>query len=110
MKTYIITEKDIENLIEWFKGDYYSEGIIENWKENLNELPLPKKLDWNFEVPDDFYTNRVKYFVNLELDTEFGRFVEDNFIRPTQPYYVKDGEIFDYGDVREIFLENRREK
>jgi len=114
MKTYIITEKDLERLQEIYNNDgdsWWHNGRMDEWEETLNELPTHKKLDLSFKTPEDFYTNRTKYFVNIALDedrTEFSKFIEENnFIKPEQPYYVRDGEIFDYGDLRELFLENR---
>lgn len=105
MKTYIITEKDIEIL------KYGSRHSIDDILDNLNELSVPKKIDLNFQIPEDFYTNRPKYFLKLELNnqqTEFFKFIEENnFTKPEQPYYEKDGEIFDYGDLRELFLKSR---
>lgn len=114
MKTYIITEKDIETLTQLFPD--LGEGltvnrIVEDWVETLNELPTPKKLDLSCDTPEDFYINRANYFVTLELDkdkTEFAKFIEEyNFIKPEQPYYVRKGEIFDYGDLRQLFLESK---
>ena len=115
MKTYIITEKDLERLQETYSngGDsWWHNSRMDEWEDTLNELTTPKKLDLNWDIPEDFYTNRAKYFVTLKLDedrTEFSKFIEENnFIKPEQPYYVKDGEIFDYGDLRELFLESRK--
>lgn len=87
MKTYIITEKDIETLTQLFPD--LGEGLtVEDWVETLNELPTPKKLDEN--------------------KTEFAKFIENNnFIKPEQPYYVRKGEVFDYGDLRQLFLESK---
>lgn len=105
MKAYIITEQEINDI------KYYllqKDSIkIDDVLENLNELPIPKKLDLSHNIPEDFYTNRAKYFVKLELNedrTEFSKFIEENnFIKPGQPYYIKDGVVFDYGDLRELF-------
>jgi hypothetical protein len=112
MKTYIITEKDIEEI------KYYSvtnnDLAVDDILDSLNQLPISKKLDLTLEIPSDFHTNRAKYFVNIELDehkTEFSKFIEENnFIKPEQPYYEKDGYIVDYGEMRELFLENRAKK
>ena len=107
-KTYIITEQDI-NIIKncMIRQD---DTTIDDILENLNELPTPKKLDINWTVPDDFYTNRHGYGVKIELDEnmiEFSKFIEDNnFIKPEQPYYVGGGEVLSYSDLREIFLES----
>jgi hypothetical protein len=109
MKTYIVTQRHIELLKDRLITEY---SVITNWEESLDELPKPKKLDLNWSIPEDFYTNRAKYFVTLELDkdrTEFYKFIEDNkFIKPEQPYYVKDGVVFDYSDLRELFLESKK--
>lgn len=109
MKAYILTDRDIKDIKNYaILGD---DIAIDDVLENLNELPTPKKivLDWN--IPDDFYTNPAKYYITIKLDeyrTEFNKFIEDNhFIKPEQPYYIKDGNIFDYGDLRQLFLESR---
>lgn len=111
MKTYIITDKNIINIKSFaVLGD---DIAIDDILENLNELPTPKKLDfsWDMDIPDYFYTNRQKYFVNIKLDedrTEFKKFIEDNnFTKPNQPYYVREGEVLDYGYLRQLFLDNR---
>ena len=109
MRAYILTDKDIIDIkTQAILGD---DIAIDDILENLNELPAPKKIDFDYSTPDDFYTNRAKYFVNIKLDehrTEFNRFIEDNhFIKPEQPYYIKEGNIFDYGDLRQLFLESR---
>lgn len=89
MKTYIITDKDIINIKDFaILGD---DIAIDDILENLNELPTPKKLDFSDEDR-----------------TEFKKFIEDNnFIKPKQPYYVREGEVLDYGDLRQLFLDNR---
>ena len=56
-------------------------------------------------------TNKVEYIVNLVLEEdwiEFHKFLEqNNFIKPEQPYYVKDGKVFDLNSLRRLFLESR---
>jgi hypothetical protein len=88
MKTYIVTEKDISDIksLAILNDDIAIDDIL----ENLNELPPPKKLELN------------------ENRTEFSKFIEDSgFIKPEQPYYIKDGEVFEYGDLRQLFLKSR---
>ena len=72
MKTYIITEEDIERLRRNLDsgGDevYWYISQLDNWEETLNELSTPKKSNFKYEIPEDFYTNRAKYFVMLELE------------------------------------------
>lgn len=112
MKTYIITEKDIDQIR--FGSTIGDDITIDDVLDNLNELPVSEKYNFEIEIPDDFYTNRTKYFVNIELDdqrTEFKKFIEDNnFTKPEQPYYEKDGYIVDYGEMRDLFLEFSRKK
>ena len=94
MKTFIITEKDIERLQEIYSNDgdsWWHNSRMDEWVETLNELPTPKK-----QVFD-------------EGKTEFAKFIEeDNFIKPQQPYYVREGKVFDYGDLRQLFLESKK--
>lgn len=112
METYIITEQDIERLYRIFPDS--GEGlqvctIVDNWVETLNELPIPKKADLYCDFRTK--TNKVEYIVNLVLEEdriEFHKFLEqNNFIKPEQPYYVKDGKVFDYNSLRRLFLESR---
>lgn len=68
MKTYIITEKDINSLLEWFKGDYWTEGKIEEWKNNLQEIPANDlSVPFEIDIMDLSLEERMKRFVIVEL-------------------------------------------
>ena len=80
MKTYIITEEDLERLRRNLDsgGDevYWYISQLDNWEETLRyvsdvKLPytgLKKQQPILLDIPEDFHTNRAKYFVMVELE------------------------------------------
>ena len=80
MKTYVITEEDIErlrcNLDSGGDEVYWYISQLDNWEETLEhisdvKLPysgLKKQQPILLDIPEDFYTNRAKYFVMVELE------------------------------------------
>ena len=80
MKNYIITEKDIErlryNLDCNGDNDWWYISQLDNWEETLRDvsdvkLPYTELIEQQpilFDIPEDFYTNRAKYFVMVGLE------------------------------------------
>ena len=100
MKTYIITDKDIIDIktLAILSDDIAIDDIL----ENLNELPTPKKQLFDLKITDDF----LEWL--CEDRTEFKNFINDNgFTKPEQPYYVRKGDVFEYDDLRKLFLDSR---
>lgn len=76
MKKYIITEEHIEELRELFCVSKLQSKELDEWVgtlEYVSDVKLPytglvEEQPFIFDIPEDFYTNRAKYFVMLELE------------------------------------------
>jgi len=47
--------------------NFNTKYIDDKFKSELKHRIITKNENWGFDLPDDFYTNRSKYFVKVEL-------------------------------------------
>ena len=71
MKTYLVTKEDIErlrcNLDSGGDEVYWYISQLDNWEETLTDVE-ENNTPFVINLPEDFYTNRAKYFALLELE------------------------------------------